>query len=181
MRSIEPWGVPACSSIDEAMGVWRRLKRIEVVMGHLFRSAVLALSLVFLLAGAGAARAAVAWQASGAALSGTNVIGGLAVTWPAHIQGDVALLFVESRNEDVVTLLQANGFAAVANTPQATGVGAAGTRLTVFWARATSAAMLPPIITTPTSTVTARLPICICSDWPSSTAVDWSRLTQTFP
>ena len=113
--------------------------------------------MLVLLVVAGTARAAVTFQAAGTALAGTNVIGGLAVTWPAHVQGDVALLFVESRGEEAVTLLQANGFAAVANTPQSTGTLLVGTRLTVFWARATSAAMLPPIITTPTDHVYARI------------------------
>jgi hypothetical protein len=127
-------------------------------MNRILWSLCLRLTLMLvLLVASGTGRAAVTFQAAGTALAGTNVIGGLAVTWPAHVQGDVALLFVESRAEEAVTLLQANGFAAVANTPQSTGSGLNGTRLTVFWARATSAAMLPPIITTPTNHVYARI------------------------
>lgn len=72
--------------------------------------------------------------------------GGVAPLWPAHAVNDVALLFCESAGGQPVTLTTANGFAAVTNSPQATGAGTAGTQITVFWARATSAAMTAPVV-----------------------------------
>src|SRR5512139_1502506 len=81
--------------------------------------------------------AAPTFQAAGAAVTGT---GNVTPTWPAHQAGDVALLFIESTGGDAANLSAPAGFAAVANSPQATGGGATGTRLTVYWARATSAA-----------------------------------------
>jgi hypothetical protein len=96
----------------------------------------LLLSLFWCVAWSGGALAAVTFQAGGNAISGTTSAG-LTVSWPAHAQGDVALLFVESAGGQPVTLGVANGFAPVANSPQFTGAGTTGTRLTVFWARAT--------------------------------------------
>jgi hypothetical protein len=103
-----------------------------------------ALLLVLLCVGL-SARAAVVYQGAGNAVAGTNATGvGVAVPWPAHVQGDVALLFVESAGGEAVTLTVPSGFVAVANSPQTTGAGTAGTQLSVFWARATSAAMVAP-------------------------------------
>lgn len=81
--------------------------------------------------------------AAGTADSGTGTV---SPAWPAHVVGDVALLFVESTGGEPVTLSTAAGFVAVPNSPQATGAGTAGTQITVFWARATSAAMTAPTI-----------------------------------
>jgi hypothetical protein len=103
-------------------------------------------------------RAQAGFQAAGAAQSGT---GAVTVPWPAHQAGDIALLFVESRQAEAVTLSTPAGFAAVANSPQFTASDAlapnTGTRLTVFWARATSAAMASPTVADPGDHVHARI------------------------
>jgi len=92
----------------------------------------------------GASHAAVTWQATGAVAQGTTA---LTVAWPAHQADDVALLFVETPNV-ATSLTTPAGFVAVANSPQSTGTAntAGGTRLSVYWARATSAAMASPVL-----------------------------------
>lgn len=109
-----------------------------------------------LLAWTTAAGAAVAYQAAGTAVNGTTGVGA-SPAWPAHSANDVALLFVESAGEEPVTLGVPNGFVAVANSPQSTGTGNNGTRLTVFWARATSSSMTAPSIATPSNHFYARI------------------------
>jgi len=89
------------------------------------------------------AMAAAAFQAAGTAQSGT---GAVSPAWPAHAVNDIALLFVESAGGEPATLSTAAGFVAVANSPQSTGAGTAGTRITVFWARATSTSMATPTV-----------------------------------
>jgi hypothetical protein len=100
------------------------------------------------------AGAAVSFQAAGTAVTG---VGAVSPAWPAHAAGDIALLVVESAGGEAVTLSTAAGFAALPNSPQATGAGTAGTRLTVFWARATSSAMTAPTIADPGDHVYARI------------------------
>ncbi|MDO8291700.1 MAG: hypothetical protein Q7T29_02340 [Gallionella sp.] len=111
-------------------------------------------ALLLALACSGEAVAAVTYQARGAAISGT---GAVTPAWPAHAINDIALLFVESTGGQPVTLSTPAGFAAVANSPQATGAGTAGTQITVFWARATSAAMTSPTVADPGDHVYARI------------------------
>ena len=94
------------------------------------------------------------FQAAGAAVSGT---GNVTPAWPAHAIGDVALLFIESAGGEAATLSIPAGFAAVTNSPQATGAGTAGTRITVFWARATSTAMAAPTVADPGNHVYAQI------------------------
>ena len=98
--------------------------------------------------------AAPAFQAAGGALSGTGTV---SPVWPAHAVGDVALLFVESAGGEAATLSVPATFAAVANSPQATGAGTAGTRITVFWARATSTTMATPTVADPGNHVYAQI------------------------
>src|SRR5512134_3970928 len=98
--------------------------------------------------------AAPTFQAAGGAVNGT---GAVTPAWPAHAIHDVALLFVESVGAEPVTLSTPAGFAPVANSPQAVGVGVNGTRLTVFWARATSTAMPSPTVADPGDHVYARI------------------------
>ena len=98
-------------------------------------------------------RAQPIYQAVGAEQSGT---GNLTVPWPAHLLGDVALLFVESQRDQAVTLSTPAGFAQVPGSPQFTNAGT-GTRLTVFWARATSAAMPSPVVLAPGDHAYARI------------------------
>lgn len=94
------------------------------------------------------------YQAAGTAVGGTAAV---TPTWPAHEAGDIALLFVESAGGEPVTLSTPAGFVQVTNSPQATGAGTAGTRLTVFWARATSSAMTAPVVADPGDHVYARI------------------------
>lgn len=94
------------------------------------------------------------FQAAGTALSGT---GAVSPAWPAHQVGDIALLFVESAGGQAATLSTSAGFVAVLNSPQATGSGANGTRITVFWARATSTAMATPTVADPGDHVYAQI------------------------
>ena len=84
------------------------------------------------------------FQAAGTAVAGP---GAITVAWPAHQVDDIALLLVETANQ-TVTLSTPSGFVAVTNSPQGTGTagGDPATRLTVFWARATSAAMANVVI-----------------------------------
>lgn len=99
--------------------------------------------IIALLLGCTAAQA-INFQAAGTAVSSRNAITPL---WPTHQTGDVALLIVRTANQ-VSTLSTPSGFVEVTGSPQATGTaGAVGaTRLTVFWARATSNAMPSPVV-----------------------------------
>jgi uncharacterized delta-60 repeat protein len=83
--------------------------------------------------------AAPTYQAAGSAVNATT--GTLSVAWPTHAVGDVALLFVES-STGTIALGTASGFVQVGTQRDATG-----TRLAVFWARATSASMANPVLT----------------------------------
>ena len=80
------------------------------------------------------------WQASGTAVAGT---GAVTAAWPTHQTDDVALLVIETANEAITLGANAADWTQVTNSPQGTGTagGTAATRLTVFWSRATSAAM----------------------------------------
>ncbi len=98
--------------------------------------------------------AAPAFQAAGTAVTGT---GAVTPTWPAHAVDDIALLFVESTGGQPASLSTAAGFVAVANSPQATGTTTNGTQITVFWARATSAAMAAPTVADPGDHVYAQI------------------------
>lgn len=72
--------------------------------------------------------------------------GTLPVTWPSHLTNDIAVLFVETNGGAVTpTLSTPNGFADLGTT-RSTGTGTAGTKLHMFWCRATSAAMGAPVI-----------------------------------
>ena len=94
-----------------------------------------------------AARAAESYTARlgniGGSAASTAAIG---VTWPTHVAGDVALLFVETANQ-AVTLSTPAGFTEI--TPQqgtGTAAAAGATRLAVFWNRATSSSMASPTV-----------------------------------
>lgn len=81
--------------------------------------------------------------AAGTSVSGTGTV---TPAWPSHQKDDIALLFIESTGGQPATLTTPNGFAPVANSPQATGATTSGTQLTVFWARATSSSMASPLV-----------------------------------
>ncbi|TNC96195.1 MAG: hypothetical protein FD121_1205 [Gallionellaceae bacterium] len=112
------------------------------------------LSGVIALLAIGMAQAAPYFVAAGTARNGT---GAVTVSWPAHVTDDVALLFVESAGGQPVTLSTPSGFVQVTNSPQATGAGTAGTQLSVYWARATSAAMPSVVVADPGDHVYARI------------------------
>lgn len=101
--------------------------------------------LVFALTGVNKAQAAVpTFQAAGTAVAS---IAAVSPAWPVHAVDDIALLLVQTANE-AVSLSTPAGFVQVANSPQGTGAAAtkASTRLTVFWARATSTTMATPTV-----------------------------------
>jgi hypothetical protein len=93
-----------------------------------------------------------AFQAAGTAVSGTT---GVTPTWPAHQTGDIALLFMETQGDVTPTLTTASGFVLVGSNNAVNS--AAGTRLTVFWARASSNAMAAPVIANTTDHVYAQI------------------------
>src|SRR2546422_9306311 len=78
------------------------------------------------------------YQAAGTVQSGT---GTLTVAWPAHAINDIGLLILETQNDAVTLGTNAANWTAVTNSPQGTGTTSTGTRLTVFWSRATSTSM----------------------------------------
>src|SRR5438552_13221548 len=79
-----------------------------------------------------------AYQAAGTVQSGT---GTLTVAWPAHAINDIGLLIIETQNDAVTLGANAANWTQVTNSPQGTGTTSTGTRLTVFWSRATSTSM----------------------------------------
>jgi len=110
--------------------------------------------LVLVWTGLKEAQAQPAYQAAGTQQSGT---GAVSPPWPAHAVGDVALLFVETTGGQAATLSTPAGFVEVTNSPQATGGGTNGTRITVFWARATSTSMPTPTVGDPGNHAYARI------------------------
>src|SRR5436309_12976956 len=78
------------------------------------------------------------YQAAGTVQSGT---GTLTVAWPAHAINDIGLLIIETQNEAVTLGTNAANWTQVTNSPQGTGTTSTGTKLTVFWSRATSTSM----------------------------------------
>src|SRR5438093_152938 len=67
--------------------------------------------------------------------------GTLTVAWPAHAINDIGLLIIETQNEAVTLGTNAANWTTVTNSPQGTGTTSTGTKLTVFWSRATSTSM----------------------------------------
>lgn len=123
-------------------------------MSRLARLFILSVVLAWSVVWNGAVMAAPVFQAAGTAVSGTGTVN---PAWPAHAIDDVALLFIESAGGQPATLSVPAGFVAVLNSPQATGATTAGTQITVFWARATSAAMTAPTVADPGNHVYARI------------------------
>lgn len=73
--------------------------------------------------------------------------GAITVPWPTHLSDDIALLICECEWNQTVSLVTANGFAAVTGSPS-TG-GSEQTKLYMFWCRATSSSMSSPITNDP--------------------------------
>jgi len=82
-------------------------------------------------------------------------VGAVTVPWPAHEIGDIALLICECEWMDEVSLVTANGFAAVTGSPS-TG-GSEQTKLYMFWCRATSTSMASPITNDPGDHILAQI------------------------
>ena len=95
------------------------------------------------------APSAPAFQALGTAVTATT--GSATVTWPAHAVDDVAFLMVEATANDP-TLSTANGFVQVG-----TVIASTGSKLAVFWCRATSAAMASPVVAANTNHSYSRI------------------------
>ncbi|MEQ1838479.1 MAG: hypothetical protein ABL858_09145 [Candidatus Nitrotoga sp.] len=114
------------------------MKKIILIMTELLMGSFL---MIFFI---GQAMAVPTFQAAGTAQEGDAQTHSPA--WPAHAVGDIALLFIETAGSEAATLSTPAGFAAVANSPQATGITPDGTRITVFWARATSTTMAAPTV-----------------------------------
>lgn len=91
--------------------------------------------------------------AAGSQQSGS---GAVSPSWPTHQIGDVALLFVESASGQAVSLSTPAGFALI-GAYATTGTTTSGTRITVFWARATSTAMSAPTVADPGDHVNAQI------------------------
>ncbi|MDP2397963.1 MAG: LamG domain-containing protein [Burkholderiales bacterium] len=145
MNFVKP-GIPC-------IPLWERLVRLaDERFGCATLTCVIAVcTLIF----SGGVQAAPTFQAAGNAAGGT---GAVTPTWPTHVAGDVALLFVESTGGEAVTLSSnAAGFVQVTGSPQSTGTGTNGTRLTVFWARASSAVMANPTVAAPGNHAYARI------------------------
>lgn len=108
-----------------------------------FQLLLLLVVMVFALTVANNAQASPTFQAAGVADSGNGLV---KPAWPAHQIDDIALLFVETSGADAAVLSTPAGFVAVANSPQSVTSPGTGTRISVFWARATSTAMTAPAI-----------------------------------
>ena len=124
----------------------RVAQRLKSALGSALLAPALLGLLALGLAEMNEARAAPTFQAAGAQNDGA---GALTVVWPTHQVGDIALLIVETANQGAVPFLStAAGFVEVTNSPQGTGTagGTAATRLSVFWARATSTSMASPVV-----------------------------------
>ena len=65
-----------------------------------------------------------------------TALGSPTVLWPTHAPGDLGLLCIETCGGEAVPSTPA-GWTPIPNSPQATGAGATGTRLTVFYKFAT--------------------------------------------
>lgn len=76
--------------------------------------------------------------------------GALSRAWPSgHQADDIGILVCQSVGAETISLSTPAGFVEVTNSPQATGTGLLGTRIAVFWCRATSGAMGAPTIADP--------------------------------
>jgi hypothetical protein len=88
---------------------------------------------------------------AGTAQSATT--GAVTAPWPTgHQAGDIGLLFIERNGgANSPVLSTAAGFVEVTGSPQSTGTTTAGTKLSVFWCRATGGAQTSPVVTAPTT------------------------------
>lgn len=80
-------------------------------------------------------------------VASSSAAAAISPAWPTHVAGDIALLFVESGGWPVALSVPA-GFTEIANSPQNAGVSGqtSASHLSVYWCRATSAAMGAPTV-----------------------------------
>lgn len=98
----------------------------------------------------------IAFVGAGTGVSATS--GTVAVPWPSHQTDDVAILVVETTGGQAGALATANGFQAIPDvSPIQIGSGTSGTRLTLYWHRATSGAMSDPVIQGPGNHIYGRI------------------------
>ncbi len=83
------------------------------------------------------------WVANGTAVTSTG--SAISPAWPAHQQNDIAFLFVETAGGSAISLSTASGFVQIGTT-QSTGTSTGGTKLAVYWCRATGTAMAAPTV-----------------------------------
>jgi hypothetical protein len=86
----------------------------------------------------------------GVAVSG---IGAVTPAWPRHEIYDIALLICESNSGEAVSLSAPEGFVEIADSPQ----DSTGSRLTMFWCRASSSTMTSPTVADPGDHVVAQI------------------------
>jgi len=135
--------------LSGSVSIWSTLRLpLKGIRGWPHVSQLLAaplLALLLLVAAIPDTAQAASFQAAGSAQSGR---GAVQPQWPSHQVGDVALLFVESASGQAVNLSAAAGFVEVSGSPQYTSGGSStsGTRVTVFWNRATSTSMPTPTV-----------------------------------
>lgn len=89
---------------------------------------------------------AATFQATGTPQGG---IANITCAWPAHSVGDIGLLLVEAAGGQTIALGTPAGFSEMPSSPVINGSGTGGTRLAMYWARATSTTMSSPVVTDP--------------------------------
>lgn len=100
----------------------------------------LLLLMVLLLAPVSLAQAAIpTFQAAGTAVEGDGR--DATAAWPTHVINDIGLLFIQIPGGDTLDTAPPAPWVQVTNSPQSTGTSPAGTKLWVYWARATAANM----------------------------------------
>lgn len=79
------------------------------------------------------------------------------VTWPTHQSGDNAFLVISTSGGSPAALGTPSGFTEAANSPIETNSdnNGTGSRLTVYWNRATSSSMAAPVVTFSTDYIAA--------------------------
>lgn len=153
---------------------------------------------VTIISWSGSVCAAVVFQAAGTAASGT---GNVSPAWPTHQAGDIGLLIMETGGSESVGYVNQTEWVEVNSyqtygSPQTTNVSSTnGTRITVYWARATSSGMNTPTINDPgnhiyAQIVTYRGAVTTGNPWDvtsagikstASTSVSVTGLTTTVP
>jgi hypothetical protein len=130
-----------------------------------------------------------------ALVAGSSGASSITPTWPTHQTDDIGLLFVESCGGEAASLSTPSGFVQVTGSPQSTGAGTAGTRITVFWVRCTSSAMASPVVADAGDHVYGRIAVfrgCVNSGNPwdvtgggvkasASTSLTVTGITTTLP